>query len=127
MHLDDVVVYANSWEDHLYQLMNLFLKLREAQLAENLAKTTLGCAYKTYFGHQVGQSQVNPVIAKVEAISSPKNIQEVMHFGEFYMNLSLVAEALTHLLCNFQPFSRNMNCAGAFKKIKGYICQHLSK
>ena len=67
-YIDDVVVYANSWEDHLDQLRNLFLKLREAQLTVNLAKTKLGCAYVMYLGHQVGQGQVKPLDAKVEAI-----------------------------------------------------------
>ena len=67
-YIDDVVVYANTWEEHLDLLRNLFLKLRKAQLTINLAKTELGCAYVTYLGHHVGQGQVKPVDAKVEAV-----------------------------------------------------------
>ena len=47
-YIDDVVVHANTWEEHLDQLRKLFLKLREAQRTVNLAKMELGCAYVTY-------------------------------------------------------------------------------
>ena len=130
-YIDDVVVYANSWEDHLDRLRNLFLKLREAQLTVNLAKTELGCAYVTYLGHQVGQGQVKPLDAKVEAIvnfPTPKNRRELMRFlgmagyyRKFCKNFSLVAEPLTRLLCKDQRFTWNMNCVGAFTKIKGLL------
>ena len=113
------------------RLRNLFLKLREAQLTVNLAKTELGCAYVTYLGHQVGQGQVKPLDAKVEAIvnfPTPKNRRELMRFlgmagyyRKFCKNFSLVAEPLTRLLCKDQRFTWNMNCVGAFTKIKGLL------
>ena len=92
-YIDDVVVHANTWEEHLDRLKGLFLRLREAQLTVNLAKTELGCAYVTYLGHRVGQGQVKPVDAKVEAVvrfPTPMNRCELMRFlgmASYYENL----------------------------------------
>ena len=129
--LDTEPLISKNQNGHLDRLRNLFLKLREAQLTVNLAKTELGCAYVTYLGHQVGQGQVKPLDAKVEAIvnfPTPKNRRELMRFlgmagyyRKFCKNFSLVAEPLTRLLCKDKPFTWNMNCVGAFKKIKGLL------
>ena len=82
-YIDDVVVYADTWEEHLDRLKNLFLRLRQAHLTVNLAKTKVGRAFVTYLGHCVGQGQVKPVDAKVNAVVSfptPTNRRELMHF-----------------------------------------------
>ena len=55
-YIDDAVVYADTWEEHLDRLKNLFLRLRQAQLTVNLAKTEVRCAFVTYLGHCVGQT-----------------------------------------------------------------------
>ena len=56
-YIDDV---AETWEEHLHRIRQLFIRLREAQLTVNLAKTELGCACIVYLGHVVGQGHVKP-------------------------------------------------------------------
>ena len=126
-----VVVYADTWEEHLDRLKNLFLKLRQAQLTVNLAKTEVGCAFVKYLGHCVGQGQVKPVHAKVSDVMSfptPTNRRELMRFlgmVGFYRkvckNFSLVTEPLTDLLRKDRAYTWDDKCAEAFKKIKGLL------
>lgn len=65
VYLDNVVVYSNSWKDHLAKLDVMYGHLADASLPLNLAKCEFANAVVTYIGKCVGQSQVWPVEAKV--------------------------------------------------------------
>lgn len=65
-YLDDLIVYASTWEEHLRTLKLVFTRLHEASLTLNL----VGRATITYLGRQVVQSQVCPIEAKVAAIAT---------------------------------------------------------
>ncbi|KAI2649596.1 Retrovirus-related Pol polyprotein [Labeo rohita] len=67
-HLDDLVIYTMSWQEHLSSLRLVFERLSNASLTLNLAKCEFGKATVTYLGKEVGQGQVRPVEAKVTAI-----------------------------------------------------------
>ena len=125
------MVYAETWEEHLHQIRQLFIRLREVKLTVNLAKTELGCAHVVYLGHVVGQGHIKPVEAKVEAVTkfpNPANRRELMRFlgmagyyWKFCKNFSLVAEPLTQLLREDQKFIWDAKCTDTFKKIKGLL------
>ncbi len=83
VYLDDVVVYSNSWEDHLAKLDVVFGRLANASLTLNLAKCEFAKAVVAYLGKRVGQGQVRPVEAKVCAIVEfpiPTNKRELRRF-----------------------------------------------
>ncbi len=67
-YLNDVVVYSHTWEEHLSCLDQAFKQLANTSLTLNLKKCELAKAVVTYLGKKVGQGQVKPVEAKVEAI-----------------------------------------------------------
>lgn len=67
-YLDDMVVYSDTWGDHVTTLCEVLTRLAKALLTVNLAKCEFGKAVVTYLGKQVGQGEVHPVNAKVEAI-----------------------------------------------------------
>ncbi len=58
VYLDDVVVFSNTWEEHLNQLYVIFDRLNKASLTLNLAKCEFAKATVTYLGKCVGQGQV---------------------------------------------------------------------
>jgi len=64
-YIDD---FVSTWEQHLQRVRELFHRLRLANLTVNLVKSQFGHAHVTYLGHVVGQGQVKPINAKVEAI-----------------------------------------------------------
>ena len=68
-YIDDVIIYSDSWSDHLQRIMKFFDRLSKAKLTVNLAKTEFCHATVTFLGHLVGQGQVKPLEAKVNAIS----------------------------------------------------------
>ena len=64
-YLDDVIIYNDTWENHLGTMQKLFDCLREASLTINLGKSEFGCGHVTYLGHIVGQGKVKPIDAKI--------------------------------------------------------------
>lgn len=83
VYLDDVVIYSNTWEEHLEKLRVVFERLSRASLTLNLAKCEFAKATVTYLGKCVGQGQVRPVEAKVAAIvefPKPTNKRELRRF-----------------------------------------------
>ena len=100
-HIDDVVMFGSTWEQHLQRVRELFCRLRLANLTVNLVKSKFGHAHVTYLGHVVGQGQVKPVNAKVEAIFKSTGKKELMRFlgmagyyRKFCRNFSSVCESL---------------------------------
>ena len=82
-YIDDIIIYSDSWSDHLQRIMKFFDRLSKAKLTVNLAKTEFCHATVTYLGHLVGQGQVKPLEAKVNAISEfpvPKCKRQLMGF-----------------------------------------------
>ena len=77
----DVIIYSDSWSDHLQRIRNFFDQLSKTKLTVNLAKTEFCHATVTFLGHLVGQGQVKPLEAKVNAISEfpvPKCKRQLM-------------------------------------------------
>ena len=72
-YVDDAIVFSEEWESHLQTIRNFFDRLSEAKLTVHFA----------ILGHMVGQGQVKPVEAKVEAISDfpiPSGKRQLMCF-----------------------------------------------
>ena len=68
-YIDDAIIFSEEWQQHLQIIRTFFDRLSEAKLTVNLAKIEFCHANLTFLGHIVGQGQVKPVKAKVEAIS----------------------------------------------------------
>ena len=107
-YIDDVIVYSETWSEHVQIMCKLFEKLSDAKLTVNLCKREFGKATVTFLGHVVGQGYVKPVVAKVKAICEfllSKGKKQLMRFlgmvgyyGKFCPNFSTIAEPLTRLL-----------------------------
>uniref|UniRef100_A0A096M9Z4 ribonuclease H n=1 Tax=Poecilia formosa TaxID=48698 RepID=A0A096M9Z4_POEFO len=83
VYLDDVVVYSDTWEEHVERIRELFTRLAGARLTINLAKCEFGRATVTYLGRVVGHGEVRPVAAKVQAVEQfpvPATKRELMRF-----------------------------------------------
>lgn len=58
VYLDDVVIYSNTWKDHVHHIRKLFDRLCAVHLTINLAKHEFAKATVTYLGKVVGKRQV---------------------------------------------------------------------
>ena len=131
VYLDDVLVYSNSWEEHLGHLRDLFGRLSKAGLVVNLAKCEFGKATVTYLGHIVGQGHVAPRCAKVQAIvdfPAPSSKKEILRFlgmcgfyRKFVPNFSEVVAPMTDLLKKGVKFEWSSSCEMAFQKLKAVL------
>ena len=108
MYVDDIILFTNTWEEHVSAIIALFLRLIEYGLTVNLVKSEFAKATVQFLGHMVGQGQVSPVMAKVEAINSyqvPDNKKALMrylgmcgYYRKYCKNFSDVVAPLTGLL-----------------------------
>ena len=130
-YIDDVIIYSDSWSDHLQRIRKFFERLGKAKLTVNLAKTEFCHATVTFLGHLVGQGQVKPLEAKVNAISEfpvPKCKRQLMRFlgmagyyRKFCKNFSGIVEPLTNLLKKSTKFKWNDKCQDAFDRLKAIL------
>ena len=58
IYVDDIVIYSNSWSEHLKRLKVVFYRLAAANLTVNLAKSDFGHAKVIYLGHVVGMGNI---------------------------------------------------------------------
>ena len=58
-HLDDLVVFSDTWTEHLSHLETILEKLQEVGLTAKMLKCQWAMAECTYLGHVVGGGQVN--------------------------------------------------------------------
>ena len=82
-YIDDVVVHSNTLDQHIEQVKEFLSRLREAKLTIILSKSEFCQARVVFLGHVVGQGEVAPVMAKVQAISNfpaPSSKHELMRF-----------------------------------------------
>jgi hypothetical protein len=130
-YIDDLVLYADTWDKHMEQILKLFEKLSHANLTVNLVKSDFCHATVTYLGHIVGQGQVKPIEAKVQAINefpAPTNKKELMRFlgmagyyRKYCQNFSVIAYPMTNLLKKNSKFEWSNSCQEAFDKIKAIL------
>ncbi len=78
-YLDDIVIYSETWEDHLNTLKMFFERLESASLTLNLTKCEIGKATITYLGKKVGHGWVKPVEAILHFLK-PHNKRELRRF-----------------------------------------------
>jgi len=126
--IDDVAIASDTWVDHVGQIEELFERLASANLTVNLAKSEIGQAKITYLGFSVGQGQVMPKQAKIQAIdnfSVPKNRKAVLRFlgtvgyyRKFCQNFADVAIPLTNLLSKNVKFKWSSECKVSFETLK---------
>ena len=82
-YIYDAIIFSEEWERHLQTIRNFFDRLSEAKLTVNLTKSEFCHANLTFLGHLVGQGQVKPVEAKVEALADfpvPSGKRQLMRF-----------------------------------------------
>ena len=130
-YLDDIVIISQDWAEHLERLRELMERLEEAGFTINLAKSTFGRSSVVYLGHVVGDGQVRPKTANVEAILSfplPNTRKELMRFlgmagfyRRFCRNFPSLATSLTDLTSPSVPFMWTPGCDQAFQHLKTFL------
>ena len=134
VYIDDVVIYSNSWEDHLQSIRELFKAIQNANLVINLAKSDFSQAKITYLGFEVGYGKVLPKESNIQAILDfpvPKTRKIIRQFiglagyyRKFVLNFSDIVCPLTNLLKKNVNFNWDDSCDISFNKLKSILISH---
>ena len=94
-YLDDIIVFAATWEEHLARLRQVFERLRHAQLKLGAEKCTFAAKEVSYLGHRVTSEGLLPdptLLTAIREIGTPKNATEVRSFLGLRRVLSAVCQ-----------------------------------
>ncbi|KAI3366502.1 hypothetical protein L3Q82_000474 [Scortum barcoo] len=67
-YLDDIVIYSNSWQEHLSHVAKVLREIKKAGLTINPRKCAVAKRETQYLGYVLGGGVIKPVQDKVEAI-----------------------------------------------------------
>ena len=67
-YIDYIVIYSDSWEDHIKTLKELFSRLRKARITARPTKCLLGARRMEFLGHQVGGDVITPSCDNIEKV-----------------------------------------------------------
>ncbi|XP_047219374.1 uncharacterized protein LOC124867136 [Girardinichthys multiradiatus] len=133
-YLDDVVVFSQTWKDHMLHLRRVLGCIRKAGLTINPQKCAIAQKEVAYLGYVIGFGKIRPQVGKVEAVHSfpvPTTKRRVKSFlglvGWYRKFIPKFAErtaVLNNLTKSKSPnkIQWTPECDRAFKDLKNAIC-----
>jgi len=130
-YLDDIIIFSNTWEEHLKHLKLVFNRVREAGLTLNLKKCVFATGEVDYVGHHVGLGKVQPIEKKVEALmnfprpTTRKQLQSFLGLASYYRkyipHFAWLSALLSDLLRKKTKFEWSEKTEQAFVDIKSCL------
>jgi len=130
-YLDDLLIFSETWEDHLKHIRIIFRKIREANLTLKLSKCEFAAAELDYLGHHVGLGKLQPREQKVQALlqfprpTNRKSLQRYLglagYFRRFIPHFSYISSVLSDLLKKNAKFVWTDKCENAFIDLKSRL------
>jgi len=131
IYIDDIIIYSQTFSDHLKHLKAVFGKLKEAGLTLKPSKCRFAAKEVTYLGHIFSKDGIHVDPDKIEAVKSfpePNSQHQVRQFlglanyyRKFVPNYSKIAVPLTKLLQKETKFEWSTTCQTAFDKLKAAL------
>ena len=132
VYMDDIVVYAESLEEHTRKLRKLFGRLKTSGLILQPDKCLFLKKEVAYQGHIISEKGVKPDPRKIEAVSefprpkTAKNIKQFLglagYYRKFIPNFAKIANPLFPLLKKGQPFIWKKPQEESFITFKRILC-----
>ena len=131
-YLDDIIIFAPTWEEHLARLWQVFERLRHTQLKLRAEKCTFAAKEVSYLGHRVTSEGLLPdptLLAAIQEIGlPPKTATEVRSFlglagyyQRYVKNFANIAGPLHALTRKDAVFHWSPECQDAFDCLKTLI------
>ncbi|GFX14213.1 retrovirus-related Pol polyprotein from transposon 17.6 [Trichonephila clavipes] len=127
-YLDDIIVFSETFEDHLIRLRLVLKCLQEAGLKLNSKKCLFAAQEVKILGHLVSSNGVRPYPDKIKAVRNfptPKNIHDIRsflglcsYFRRFIKGFCYLAEPLQSLLKSGVEFHWGPEEVEAFNSLK---------
>lgn len=127
-YLDDIVVFAPTWTEHLDQLAKVFARIREVGLKIKASKCDLALREFAFWGHIVSEEGRQPDPKKLVAISATSGVPKLSqlrsflcfagYYRRFVKKFSAVATPLHNLTRLGVPWYWTPECDNAFNNLK---------
>ena len=81
--MDDIVIFSETWDEHLEHVREVSERLRKSGLTARPSKCSFGMDEVVYLGYVVGGEKVKPTESKVQAVREfprPKTSTDVRPF-----------------------------------------------
>ncbi|KAG5899439.1 hypothetical protein JTB14_033630 [Gonioctena quinquepunctata] len=131
VYLDDIIVVGRSFEDHVKNLEEVFLRLRNSGLKLSPKKCHLFQKEVRYLGHVVSGEGVAVDDQKIKAVKDwpiPKDIHQLRSFlglctyyRRYVLGFANIAKPLTRLTEGQTKFQWSEECQDSFRKLKGAL------
>ena len=131
--VDDIIVFSETFEDHLKHLQEVFDRLRKANLKLKISKCDFVKKELNYLGHIISDDGISVDPEKVSAIKNlmpPKNVRDVRsllgmmsYYRKFVPNFSKIAKPLTALTKKNAHFKWSPEAQAAFDYLKASLLQ----
>lgn len=125
---DDILVYSDTWDNHLIHLEWVLQLLKQDQWQIKLSKCSWAQQTIAYLGHVISKAGVATDPAKVAAVSSwpqPRNCKELRgflglagYYRKFVRNFGVIAKPLTNLLKKNSVFVWTSEHVSAFTRLQ---------
>ena len=134
VYLDDILIYSNSFEEHMVHLEKVLKLLREHKLYAKESKCEFCLNEVKFLGYVVSSEGLKVDPAKVEAVKEwpvPASVSDVRSFlgfvgfyRKFINNHSKIVAPMSDLTkeCNGKIFKWNAEAQEAFEKMKAALC-----
>ena len=105
-YIDDIVIYSDSWEDHLRTLKELYGRLKKARITARPTKCLLGASRMEFLGHQVGGDVITPNRDNLEKVRNTPRPTTKKQSEIFLGSRRLLQRSYTSLRRNFSTIDR---------------------
>ena len=132
VYIDDVIVFASSFEEHLARLQLVLDRLRMANLKLKPSKCHFTKTLVNFLGFVVSAEGVSPDPAKIDAVKSyptPTCVKDIRSFlglanyyRRFVQGFAKIASPLNMLTRKGIPFVWSSACENAFHLLKQRLC-----
>ena len=127
-YLDDVLVFSETYDDHLHHLNIVFERFKKADLKIKLSKCQFFKTHLHYLGHRISANSLEPLPEKLEAIKNltpTRNIDEAHQIlglsGYYWSFIPAFADInlpITSILKKHTPFVWSDKCQLALEYLK---------
>lgn len=130
-YVDDIVIYSNSFEEHLQHIETVFNRLRECGITLNGKKCQFAVPEITFLGHRLSSSGIkmtHDLIDEIRKFPIPRNIKKLRgflgalgYYRDFLPNYSRLMYSYCQLLKKGVQWKWQEEHYQLLEKVKGML------